>query len=62
VHTDDALLQQRADTGRQDEVLPALAHAPRALFAGAALQWRHAALGSVVTLAPHQFRNPPLLI
>jgi hypothetical protein len=61
-HTDDALLQQRADNGRQDEVFPALAHAPRALFAGVALQWRPAAPTSVVTLAPHQYRNPPLLI
>jgi hypothetical protein len=62
VHADDALLQQRADAGRPCDVFPALAPAPRAVLAGAAVQWRHVAPSSVVTLAPHQYRNPPLLI
>ena len=62
VHTDDAVLQERADSGRQGDVSPALALAPRAVLAGAAVQWRHAALSSVATLVPHQYRNPPLLI
>jgi hypothetical protein len=62
VHAGDALLQERADSGRQGDVFPALALAPRAVLAGAAVQWRHAAQSSVVMLAPHQYRNPPLLI
>jgi hypothetical protein len=62
VHADHALLQKRADAGRQGDVSPALALAPRAVFAGAAVQRRHVAPSSVVTLAPHQDRNQPLLI
>ena len=62
VHTDDALLQQRGDGGRQDDVLAALAHAPRALLSGMLPQWRAAAPSTAVSLAPHQYRNLPLLI
>jgi hypothetical protein len=61
LHTDEALHQQRADSGRQDEVFPAFAHAPGASFAGLALAWRPAAQCQPVTPAPHQYRNPPLL-
>lgn len=62
VHADDALLQERADSGRQGDVSPALALAPRAAFVSVAAQRRHIGPSHAMMLAPHQYRNPPLLI
>jgi hypothetical protein len=62
VHTDEALLQPRADTGHLEDVSPALAYAPRVSSTAVALSRRSAAPAALVTLAPHQYRNPPLLI
>jgi hypothetical protein len=62
VHTDEALLQQRADSGRPDLVFPAFALPARAVLPDTDLQWRPALSSSRVALAPHQHRNPPLLI
>lgn len=61
VHIDEALLQPRADAGHLEDVSPALVYAPRALFAGVALPRRPGAPAALVTPAPHQYRNPPLL-
>jgi hypothetical protein len=62
LHTDEALLQPRADSGRPDLAFAAFALPARAVLPDAHPQWRPALSGSGVTLAPHQHRNPPLLI
>ena len=62
MHADGALLQKRLDTGRQGDVFPALALAPRAAFASVAAHRRHIGPSHAMMLAPHQYRNPPLLI
>ena len=62
VHADDGLLQGRADSGRQGDVFPALALAPRAALASVAAHRRHIGPSHAMMLAPHQYRNLPLLI
>jgi hypothetical protein len=61
VHTDEALLQPRADNGHLEDVSPALVYAPRVSFTAMASSRRSAAPAALVALAPHQYRNPPLL-
>ena len=62
MHADDALLQKRSDAGRQGDVFTALALAPRAAFASVATHRRQLGPSHAMRLAPHQYRNPPLLI
>lgn len=61
-HVEGALLQQRADTERPRDAFPAVALVPRAAFAGAVLRAHVVFPNARATLAPHQYRNPPLLI